>query len=57
MLQAMANDARHHALPLTQALIVILQEDEWILDAIDASFLCFFFLPCFASSLHLMGSS
>jgi hypothetical protein len=30
---------------------------EWILDAFDASFLCFFFLPCFASFLHLTGSS
>jgi len=26
MLQAMANDAKHHALPLTQALIVSLKK-------------------------------
>jgi hypothetical protein len=62
MLQAMANDAKHLALPLTHAVIVSFKKVNGfpngscdILMA-HSMFLCFFFLPCFASFLHPIGN-
>jgi hypothetical protein len=51
----MANDAKHLALPLTHAVIVSLKKLNGYLT--HSMFPCFFFLPCFAPFLHLMGSS